>query len=55
MREVEIVAACLHYQVDKLLHVRIETLQVERNQLWYVKLQVLPHGRSEIGIDATLG
>ena len=38
MREVEIVAACLHYQVDKLLHVRIVALQVERYQLWYVKL-----------------
>ena len=44
MREIEVVLASLHDQVDQLLHGRVVSLQVERDELWDVELQVLPHG-----------
>ena len=54
MREIEVVLASLHYQVDQLLHSRIVTLQVKGYQLRYVKLQVLPHRCLQIRIDPAL-
>ena len=53
--EVKVVATRLNDQIHKLFHVRVVTLQVEGDQLWDVKLQVLPHWRGQIGVDSALG
>lgn len=55
MGEVKVVATRLNDQIHKLFHVRVVTLQVEGDQLWDVKLQVLPHWRGQIGVDSALG
>ena len=43
MREVEVILAALDYQVDKLLHIWVITLQIEGNQLRNVELEILSH------------
>ena len=55
MGEVKVVATRLNDQIHKLFHVRVVTLQVEGDQLWDVKLQVLPHWRGQVGVDSALG
>ena len=40
VREVEVIRRCLHYQVNKLLAVRIVTLQIERAKLWNEEFEV---------------
>ena len=55
MREVKVVATRLNDQVHKLFHVRVVTLQVERDQLRDVKLQVLSHWRGQVGVNSALG
>ena len=54
MREVKVVATPLHDQVDQLLHVRVVALQVEVDELGDVEFEVLPHWRSQVGIDPAL-
>ena len=53
--EVKVVATRLNNQIYKLFHVRVVTLQVERDQLRDVKLQVLSHRRSQVGVNSALG
>ena len=52
MREVKVIFASLHDQIDQLLHVWIVPLEIERDQLGNVKLKILAHRRGQVGVDA---
>ena len=54
MREVKIVLASLHNKIDQLFHSWIVALQVERDQLGYVELQVLSDWRRQVRVDTAL-
>ena len=55
MGEVKVVLAGLNDELDELLHVWIVALQVERDELWDEKLEVLAHGWRQVWIDSALG
>ena len=38
MAEVKVGRTCLHNQIYKLLHIGVVALQVERDELWDIKL-----------------